>query len=58
MIVSFLFCHGRIREFHFKIQNSNVYAAGLALLNALLVWLRLPETLTAASRSRIRAAGG
>ena len=30
------------------------FAAGLALLNALLVWLRLPETLTAESRERAR----
>ena len=30
------------------------FAAGLALLNALLVWLRLPETLTAESRARAK----
>ncbi len=37
-----------------SVQTPFYFAAGLALLNALLVWLRLPETLTAESRERAR----
>ena len=38
----------------FTVRTPFYFAAGLALLNALLVWLRLPETLTAESRERAR----
>ena len=39
---------------HFGLAVPFYFAAGLALLNAFLVWLRLPETLTAESRERAR----
>ena len=37
-----------------SVQTPFYFAAALALLNAFLVWLRLPETLTAESRERAR----
>ncbi len=43
---------GGILSKHFGLATPFYFAAGLALLNALLVWLRLPETLTAESRAR------
>ncbi|MEA3208964.1 MAG: transporter, family, tetracycline resistance protein [Chthoniobacter sp.] len=45
---------GGILSKHFGLATPFYFAAGLALLNALLVWLRLPETLTAASRERAK----
>ena len=45
---------GGVLSKHFGLATPFYFAAGLALLNALLVWLRLPETLTAASRERAR----
>jgi multidrug resistance protein len=45
---------GGILSKHFGLAMPFYFAAGLALLNALLVWLRLPETLTAASRERAK----
>ena len=45
---------GGILSKHFGLATPFYFAAGLALINALLVWLRLPETLTAASRERAR----
>ena len=45
---------GGILSKHFGLATPFYFAAGLAFLNALLVWLRLPETLTAASRERAR----
>ena len=43
---------GGVLSKHFGLATPFYFAAGLALLNALLVWLRLPETLTAESRAR------
>ena len=43
---------GGVLSKHFGLATPFYFAAGLALLNAVLVWLRLPETLTAASRER------
>lgn len=43
---------GGVLSKHFGLATPFYFAAGLALLNALLVWLRLPETLTAESRVR------
>ncbi len=45
---------GGVLSKHFGLATPFYFAAGLALLNALLVWLRLPETLTAASRERAK----
>lgn len=45
---------GGVLSKHFGLATPFYFAAGLALLNALLVWLRLPETLTAESRERAR----
>ncbi len=45
---------GGVLSKHFGLAVPFYFAAGLALLNALLVWLRLPETLTAASRERAK----
>ena len=45
---------GGVLSKHFGLAIPFYFAAGLALLNALLVWLRLPETLTAESRERAR----
>jgi DHA1 family tetracycline resistance protein-like MFS transporter len=45
---------GGILSKHFGLATPFYFAAGLAFLNALLVWLRLPETLTASSRERAR----
>ena len=45
---------GGILSKHFGLATPFYFAAGLALLNAFLVWLRLPETLTAESRARAR----
>jgi multidrug resistance protein len=45
---------GGILSKHFGLAMPFYFAAGLALLNALLVWLRLPETLNAESRARAR----
>jgi len=45
---------GGVLSKHFTLATPFYFAAGLALLNALLVWLRLPETLTAESRERAR----
>ena len=45
---------GGVLSKHFGLAVPFYFAAGLALLNAVLVWLRLPETLTAASRERAR----
>ncbi len=45
---------GGILSKHFGLATPFYFAAGLALLNAVLVWLRLPETLTEASRARAR----
>lgn len=45
---------GGILSKHFGLSTPFYFAAGLALLNAFLVWLRLPETLTAESRARAR----
>ena len=45
---------GGILSKHFGLATPFYFAAGLALLNALLVWLRLPETLTAESRARAK----
>ncbi len=45
---------GGVLSKHFNLATPFYFAAGLALLNALLVWLRLPETLTAESRARAK----
>ncbi len=45
---------GGILSKHFGLATPFYFAAGLALLNAFLVWLRLPETLTAESRARAK----
>ena len=45
---------GGVLSKHFGLATPFYFAAGLALLNALLVWLRLPETLTAESRERAK----
>ncbi len=45
---------GGVLSKHFGLATPFYFAAGLALLNALLVWLRLPETLTAESRARAK----
>ncbi len=45
---------GGVLSKHFGLATPFYFAAGLALVNALLVWLRLPETLTAASRERAK----
>ncbi len=45
---------GGVLSKHFDLATPFYFAAGLALLNALLVWLRLPETLTAESRARAK----
>jgi DHA1 family tetracycline resistance protein-like MFS transporter len=45
---------GGILSKHFGLSTPFYFAAGLALLNAFLVWLRLPETLTEESRIRAR----
>ena len=45
---------GGVLSKHFGLAVPFYFAAALALLNAVLVWLRLPETLTAASRERAR----
>ncbi len=45
---------GGVLSKHFGLATPFYFAAALALLNALLVWLRLPETLTAASRERAK----
>lgn len=45
---------GGVLSKHFTLATPFYFAAGLALLNALLVWLRLPETLTAESRARAK----
>ena len=45
---------GGVLSKHFGLAVPFYFAAGLALLNAVLVWVRLPETLTAASRERAR----
>ena len=45
---------GGVLSKHFGLAVPFYFAAGLALLNALLVWLRLPETLTAESRERAK----
>ncbi|MGB8169785.1 MAG: MFS transporter [Chthoniobacteraceae bacterium] len=45
---------GGILSKHFGLATPFYFAAGLALLNAFLVWLRLPETLTEESRERAR----
>jgi multidrug resistance protein len=45
---------GGVLSKHFGLATPFYFAAGLALLNALLVWLRLPETLTPEVRARAR----
>lgn len=45
---------GGILSKHFGLATPFYFAAGLALLNAFLVWLRLPETLTLESRARAK----
>ncbi len=45
---------GGVLSKHFGLAVPFYFAAALALLNAVLVWLRLPETLTAASRERAK----
>ena len=45
---------GGVLSKQFNLATPFYFAAGLALLNALLVWLRLPETLTAESRARAK----
>jgi multidrug resistance protein len=45
---------GGVLSKYFGLATPFYFAAGLALLNALLVWQRLPETLTAESRERAR----
>jgi predicted MFS family arabinose efflux permease len=45
---------GGILSKQFGLATPFYFAAGLALLNAFLVWLRLPETLTEASRERAK----
>ncbi len=45
---------GGVLSNHFGLATPFYFAAGLALLNALLVIFRLPETLTAESRARAR----
>ena len=45
---------GGVLSHHISLSAPFYFAAGLALLNALLVWLRLPETLTAESRERAK----
>lgn len=45
---------GGVLSHHISISAPFYFAAGLAFINAMLVWLRLPETLTAESRERAR----
>ena len=45
---------GGVLSKHFGLATPFYFSAALALLNALLVWLRLPETLTAESRERAK----
>ena len=45
---------GGVLSHHVSISTPFYFAAGLAFINALLVWLRLPETLTAESRERAK----
>jgi predicted MFS family arabinose efflux permease len=45
---------GGVLSKYFGLATPFYFAAGLALLNAVLVWTRLPETLTAESRERAR----
>ncbi len=45
---------GGVLSHHISIAAPFYFAAGLALMNAILVWLRLPETLTPEVRLRAR----
>jgi multidrug resistance protein len=45
---------GGVLSHHLSISAPFYFAAGLAFLNAALVWLRLPETLNAEARDRAR----
>lgn len=45
---------GGVLSHHISISAPFYFAAGLALMNAVLVWLRLPETLTPEVRLRAR----
>ena len=45
---------GGVMSEHISLSAPFYFAAGLALLNAVLVWLLLPETLSAESRERAR----
>ena len=45
---------GGVMSEHISISAPFYFAAGLALLNAVLVWMLLPETLSAESRERAR----
>ena len=45
---------GGVLSHHIAISAPFYFAGGLALINAFLVWLQLPETLTAESRERAK----